>query len=159
MERSYPKIIALDLKKVTPNGLDTAFKDFGLTGETNVKAKSFFLQAVKEAGFELSPYLLKVTRQSVSRKRRSTPQNDEPQREFVDPVEASRTMASPGVKKVIFFDNDATLSLVLDKNFGELPSNQRRFVNRLIDEMEEFVEEMLAEDEASHDQRKGGDEA
>jgi hypothetical protein len=158
LERSYPKIIALDLKKVTPNGLDTAFKDYGLTGETNVKAKSFFLQAVKEAGFELSPYLLKVTRQSVARKRRAAPQNGDAQKEYVDPVEASRKMDSSGVKKVIYMDNDATLTLVLDKNFGELPSNQRKFVNRMIDEMEEFVEEMLAEDEADVAAR-GGDAA
>jgi hypothetical protein len=47
---------------------------------------------------------------------------------------------------------------VLDKNFGELPSNQRKFVNRMIDEMEEFVEEMLAEDEADVAAR-GGDAA
>jgi hypothetical protein len=156
ISKSYPKIIQMDLSKMTPNGLDVAFRDFGLTGETNVKAKSFFLQAAKEADFKLSPYLQKVTRTSVSRRKRTAASSDGVKPE-TDPIESSRMMESSGVKKVIFLDNGATLSLVLDKNFGELPSNQRKFVNRMIDEMEDFVEEMNVEDEEKFAARNGNE--
>jgi len=57
-------------------------------------------------------------------------------------------MTATGVKKVVLLDNEATLSLVLDKNFGELPSIQRKFVNKLIDMMEEFVDSSLSEFES-----------
>ena len=48
-------------------------------------------------------------------------------------------MDSTGVKKVILLDNDSTSSLVLNRNFGELPSRQRKFVNEMIDLMEELL--------------------
>jgi hypothetical protein len=151
LEDAYPELIQSDLSKATPSSLNAAFEKFGLTGETNVKAKSFFLQAAKTAGIVLSPYLLKGTR-TVSKRKKPLGQSRGAE---VAGTSASRfddledyEFVSPGVNKVIRLDNGSTLSLTLDKNFGELPSRQRKFVNEVIDMMEAFVERSMAEDEA-----------
>ena len=160
LDDAYPELIQSDLSKATPSSLNTAFDKYGLTGETNVKAKSFFLQAAKAAGVVLSPYLLKVTR-TVSKKKRVAvngakdsgparsplPNNDEA-------LDDSLNMTSPGLKKVLYLDNSSLLTLTVDRNFGELPSKQRRFVNELIDRIEEFADEAIKADEAEHEARK-----
>jgi hypothetical protein len=157
IEHAYPELIQSDLSKATPSSLNQAFEKFAVTGETNQKAKSFFLQAAKECGIALSPYLLKVTR-TVSKRKKSAPQAAKDQTPGLpdndDALDQSLNMTAPGVKKVIYLDNSAVLTLTVDRNFGELPSKQRRFVNELIDKMEDFVEEMMAEEEEALRQRE-----
>jgi hypothetical protein len=67
---------------------------------------------------------------------------------YMDAVEASMKMTKPGVRKVIFLDNDSHLTLSVEKNIGELPTRQRAFINQLIDEMEDFVSGEMAIEEA-----------
>jgi hypothetical protein len=67
---------------------------------------------------------------------------------YMDAAEASMKMTKPGVRKVIFLDNDSHLTLSVEKNVGELPARQRAFINQLIDEMEDFVASEMAIEEA-----------
>jgi hypothetical protein len=67
---------------------------------------------------------------------------------YMDAAEASRKMTKSGVRKVIFLDNEAHLTLSVEKNVGELPTRQRAFINQLIDEMEDFVTSEMAIEEA-----------
>lgn len=72
----------------------------------------------------------------------------------MDEAEASRKMTKPGIRKVIFLDNDAHLTLSVEKNVGELPTRQREFINRMIDNMEAFVESEMAIVEAEMQARE-----
>ena len=146
LKKSYVALMQCDLTKATPGSFDAEIRKFGQEGDTHRKAASFFLQAAKYANVPLSPLLAQKGGLSSSRKKRSSPAKKSampakpPSGEGEnDPVEQSRMEAS-GVKKIIHMDNESFLSLTLNKNFGELPSLQRRFVNKLIDLMEEFVD-------------------
>ena len=66
----------------------------------------------------------------------------------MDAAEASREMTKSGIRKVIFLDNDAHLTLSVEKNVGELPARQRAFINQMIDGMEDFVASEMAIEEA-----------
>lgn len=77
-----------------------------------------------------------------------------PIEEIVDPLEASVNMTEPGIRKVIFLDNEAHLTLSVEKNVGELPTRQRAFINKLIDDMEDFVASEMAIEEAEYAERE-----
>ena len=154
LKQSYVSLMACDLTKATPGSFDVEVRKYGQDGDTHRKAASFFLQAAKYAGVPLSPLLtrkggLSSTRtkrpKSAAKKTPSVGKKKEHEEGYIDPLEESRKMEATGVKKVILLDNDSVLTLVLDKNFGELPSMQRKFVNKMIDLMEEFVDSGLSE--------------
>lgn len=60
----------VDISQTTPNQLQKALNDAGATGDTASKCRSFFLSLAKEAGIQLSPYLMRVSRQVPTTKRR-----------------------------------------------------------------------------------------
>ena len=65
LERAYPRIIALDLSRVTREQLDEAFKAYpGSSDAVRAKSVSFFLAAAREAGIPLSPDLAEPRRRS-----------------------------------------------------------------------------------------------
>jgi len=154
LKQSYVSLMACDLTKATPGSFDAEVRKYGQDGDTHRKAASFFLQAAKYAGVPLSPLLTRKGGLSSTRAKRTkgtgaakngvaAGKRRERDSDNLDPLEASRNMEATGVKKVIHLDNDSTLTLVLDRNFGELPSAQRKFVNEMIDKMETFVEAMM----------------
>jgi len=61
---------SIDLSRATGAQLEEKFKEYGLSGETVVKAMSFFLSACKEAGVPISAHikLPKITRSNGSAK-------------------------------------------------------------------------------------------
>jgi hypothetical protein len=165
MKAAYGTLMSVDLTKATPGSFDAEMRKFGQEGDTHRKAASFFLQAAKWSGLPLSPLLTKKGSLSGSRRRKAAPNGTNraagritdapvvlPDNE--DAIENSLKMVAPGVKKVMHLDNNAVLTLTIDRNFGELPSKQRRFVNELIDRIEEFSDQCMAEDEADFEARQ-----
>jgi hypothetical protein len=150
LKGSYVSLMACDLTKATPGSFDAEVRKLGQEGETHRKAASFFVQAAKFAGVPLSPLLTRKGGLSSTRAKRTKTasrksvaevnKNKGPNPESDDPLAFLGNIEASGVRKVVFLDNDATLVLLLDKNFGELPSAQRKFVNEMIDKMETFVE-------------------
>jgi hypothetical protein len=162
LKSAYGTLTTLDLTKATPGSFDSEMRKFGQEGETHRKASSFFLQAAKWAGIPLSPLLMKKGSLAGSRRKRpqgngaskskSASETKLPNNE--DAIDQSLNMVSPGVKKILHLDNNALLTLTIDRNFGELPAKQRRFVNELIDRIEEFNDQSMAEDEAEFAKRE-----
>jgi hypothetical protein len=150
LKESYVSLMACDLTKATPGSFDAEVRKFGQDGDTHRKAASFFLQAAKYAGVPLSPLLtrkggLSSTRTKKPKAAKKTPAvKTKTGNDGNGNVNEGQSMEPTGVKKVIQLDNDAVLLLVLDKNFGDLPSIQRKFVNKLIDAMEGFVDSGLS---------------
>lgn len=78
IDAAYGEIMAAGLTRMTPTQLDGLIKDYGNTGQTLVKARRFFLHAVKEVGYQLSPSLqhgLRSPRAGGRRKRQSSTAN------------------------------------------------------------------------------------
>lgn len=136
LEKGYPNVFALGLQTASPNSVDAELRKFGLTGDTHDKAKSFFLQAAKFAGVTLSPYLLKVTRTSTPRKRRTAMPRPRAENDAPPPLPPSgrsalepRSFALPGGTYI-------TLGTSVD--FLHMPSADRKIVSKLLAELEKY---------------------
>ena len=152
LANSYVDLMSCDLTKATPGSFDAEMRKFGQEGDTHRKAASFFLQAAKYAGVPLSPLLLKNGRLSSTRRKKSNgPKKGIPQGTKATADSSNGQQIRPtepsGIRKDIFLDNESVLTVMLDKNFGELPSKQRKFVNQLLDLMEDFVESEIEGEE------------
>ena len=150
LKQSYTSLMECDLTRATPGSFDAEMRKFGQDGDTHRKAASFFLQAAKFAGVPLSPLLLKKGGLSATRKKTSAAKRSNGNTPSSGPKESTeteerRTTDPTGVNKTIHLDNESVLTLVLNRNFGELPSTQRRFVNKLFDLMEDFAESGLTD--------------
>jgi len=60
LEKSYTLLFqpGYDLETATPATFSQKFKDAGLGGDTSRKGENFFLEAAREAGITISPYIL-----------------------------------------------------------------------------------------------------
>jgi hypothetical protein len=156
IERSYPKLIALGLDKASPNSVDAELRNYGLQGETHVKAKSFFLQAAKYAEIPLSPYLQKVTRTSAPRKRR--PGVKPMGSDIGNPITRSTQVATSGPSKQIMLENGVGLSLNASADLFNMTSSDRAFVLRLLDELEKYESEHPTSSEREESEDAGMEE-
>src|SRR5207253_7799835 len=86
LKSSYGHVIKLDLLRVTPSQLDTAFADYGISGDTKKKAKTFFLQAARFAELNLSPLLMRRGRAPLSSRKRRAAATQAPPSDFTDQV-------------------------------------------------------------------------
>ena len=65
----YEKLFEIDLKKITPAQFDDILGEYGVTGATKTRAKSFFVKAAQEAGIEMSALLLREDSIRISEKK------------------------------------------------------------------------------------------
>ncbi len=65
LEGQYENLRHVDLMKITPPQFDQLIGEYGVTGATRRKAKSFFLKAAKWTGTKVSPLLLSKTRKTT----------------------------------------------------------------------------------------------
>lgn len=72
LERLYGDLIALDLSRTTPSEFDREFSSekYNVSGDTRVKAKTFFVKAAQFADIPISKLLLKKSRITGPRKPR-----------------------------------------------------------------------------------------
>ncbi len=74
LEKNYGNLIALDLSRTTPSEFDREFsgEQYGVSGDTRVKAKTFFIKAAQFAEIPISKLLLNKSRTSGPRKPRKS---------------------------------------------------------------------------------------
>lgn len=131
---SYADIIKLDLPRVTPSQLDTAFTKYGVSGDTKKKAKTFFVKAAKFAGLNLSPLLMRKGRAPLSsRKRRSPPQSlySEPR----DVGVRSEGDGTPTTSKTIRLKSGVILTVTATGNLLDLDGGDRELVFGIMDQL------------------------
>jgi len=140
---SFPDLVALGEANATSGQLDDAMKKRGLSGETQRKVLSFYLQAAEYAGLPLSKLWPKAksrtakgARQSRTAsgtsRRRGSPPTPPPASRMEIPTQQqgmTRTVEIPGV-------GTATLTFALD--LFDLSEDQRRKVFDLIDRLREL---------------------
>lgn len=137
LESSYKRIVAMDLTKVSPKQFDKAMREYGMTGETNKKVVSFFLQAAKYAELPMSPLLGRKIRAvgSVRRKLIDVSPNGT---QSVTARPLTSDPASLRTSKTIRLRNGGSLTLHVEGNFLEMGTDDRQFIFSLIDKLQEY---------------------
>ncbi len=131
LKAAYADVINLDLGKVTPSQLDSAFSAYGVTGDTKKKAKIFFLQAAKFAELNLSPLLTRRGRSPLSNKKRK------PTLQLVDSNRQNDLADNHrfGTSKTIELKSGATLTVTVSGNLLELDASDRDLVYGIMDQI------------------------
>lgn len=139
LDTYYPSLMALDLARATLGHFNEAMRTYGLGAETQKKASSFFLQAAKAAGMELSSYILSNTRTpGLKRTKRTSASRPKPSISTPAAVPPP-TESVNGPIKTINLDNGITLTLSASQDSFKMTKKDRDFVFKLLDEMEVFA--------------------
>ncbi len=141
----YKAIFALGLDGLTPAQLDDAMTaSYDVTGDTREKAVRFFLSAVQYAEIPISRYLQPKPNSNgtAGRKKRSTNR--------IKPVgegDAGRASTPPGEGErdgkslTIALKSGGTLTVAASVNFLTLGREDRDFVFKLIDELNDYAKD------------------
>ena len=141
----YKAIFALGIDKMTPAQLDDAMTDsYGVTGDTREKAVRFFLSAVQHADIPVSRLLQAKTNGngSAGRKKRST---SKPR--AIGDADAGRASTPPGEEVnsgkslTINMRSGGTLTIAASVDFFTLGREDRDFVFKLIDELNNYAKD------------------
>jgi hypothetical protein len=130
IEASYKPVISAGLQHMTPKMFDDLMDAYGMTGDTQKKVTSFFLQAAKYTEIPMSPLLVK-RRVGSSRKRKASDDSDAD----VFHVEPSE---SQGNSRTVELRNGGKLTLILSVNMFDLSGEDRDFVFGIIDECQKY---------------------
>jgi hypothetical protein len=151
----YADLFALDLTKATPDELGQKISAvYGATGDTRDKAARFFLAALAHLRIPVSPFLTKAKpsagngggnggaaprrRRAGSRSRTARPQ-----------IETPAPSAQPGTVRTVTLRSGGSLTVSATLNLFALDSADRRFLNELIEKLEDY--------EQQGQEGKGGD--
>jgi|SRR6266850_37833 len=132
IETSYKPVISAGLQHMTPKMFDDLMDAYGMTGDTQKKVSSFFLQAAKYAEIPMSPLLLKK-RPGTTRKRRST--EEQASDGDVFHVEPS---TGQGNSRTVELRGGGKLTLILSVNMFDLVGEDRDFVFGIIDQCQQY---------------------
>jgi hypothetical protein len=124
IERGYEPLKGIDLGRASPRQVDEAMRSYGLSGATQKKALSFFLQAASFAGIPLSPLLKGKTRGGPARRRTPEP--------------APRADAPPALARTVELRSGGTLTLAAAVDLFSISPEDRRFLFELVDRMQAY---------------------
>ena len=125
----YEKLFEIDLKKITPAQFDDIIGEYGVTGATKTRAKSFFVKAAQEAGIEMSALLLRKTRSASPKKKNGARTRTKPNK---------TTSPASGYSKSIHLPAGGTLTLSGAFDPFALNDEERKLVFELTDLMKAF---------------------
>lgn len=138
LDTYYPALMSLDLARATLGHFNEAMKSYGLGAETQKKASSFFLQAAKAAGMELSSYILSNTR-TPGLKRTKRINTNRSKTQTVIPAAVPPPPAGNGPTRTIQLENGISLTLTASQDSFNMTTKDRNFVFKLLDEMQVFA--------------------
>jgi Family of unknown function (DUF5343) len=143
IEDKYSELFSLDLEKTTPQELANKMEEvYGVSGDTKEKAVRFFLTAVAYVEIPVSRFLKassaatganngpKTKRRASTRKTNTDPEEEEDEQE-----PAPKT----GGSKAVQLKSGGMLTLSASVDFFQLTSEDRAFVFKLIDTMDEYA--------------------
>jgi hypothetical protein len=133
LKSSYSDIIKLDPARLTPSKLDAIFENYGISGDTKRRAKTFFIHAAQFTGLELSPLLTRRTRASAG-KRKKQVQHSETQLSNLD---RDRNGKNGEDAVTIQLSGGVTLTVSLAGTLTRLSKQDREFAFGLIDSVNE----------------------
>ena len=93
LESKYNRIFSIDLKRATRSQFNEAFRAFGVKDGVMNKCQLFFIQACKDAGIELSGYIL-ARRHNLNNTKKSDSKNSYTQIEKAAQQEEAQKLSS-----------------------------------------------------------------
>jgi hypothetical protein len=133
IETSYKPVVSAGLQHMTPKMFDDLMNAYGMSGDTQKKVSSFFLQAAKYAEIPMSPLLAKRRVGTAVRRRKA---NDEQDTEGdIFHVEPS---TSSGNSRTVELKSGGKLTLILSVNMFDLIGEDRDFVFGIIDQCQKY---------------------
>jgi hypothetical protein len=136
IETSYKPVISAGLQHMTPKMFDDLMDAYGMTGDTQKKVSSFFLQAAKYAEIPMSP-LLSKKRAGTTRKRKLT------EGEEFDGDIFYASSSAQGNSRTVELKSGGKLTLILSVNMFDLVGEDRDFVFQVIDECQQYESRRL----------------
>jgi hypothetical protein len=153
----YPSLMALDLSKATLGHFNGAMKEFGLSPETQKKASSFFLQAAKASGMELSKFILSNTRTpGIKRTKRNT--GTRQKGNGISPalvIPAAQFGSGPSL--TIQLERGITLTLAASHDTFKMAGPDREFVLQLLTQIEDYSSDATDGTESDEDGEEADD--
>jgi hypothetical protein len=136
LKEAYPTLMAIDLTKATIGQFNDAMRKYELSPETTKKASSFFLQAAKDAGLPMSKHILDKTRAVRKRKPVSATSRNG------STSTAGTTSSSSGRPgRTVLLDAGVELTLTTSADTFSMTKNDREFVSRLLDLLDQYEDE------------------
>ncbi len=136
---AYPDIVDHDLTKMSPKMVDDEMDRYHVTGETKRKAVAFFLRAAKFAGMPMHPLLSSMVRNTGPRKRKPKGTAISKSSGGDEVVESLPQPQSSTHAKTVNLSNGAVLTMAIAGDPFTLPQEERNFVFKLVDEIQDWV--------------------
>lgn len=144
LEDKYAAIIKHNLANMTIALIEEYFADaFDVQGDTRRKSITFFLQAAKAVGMQLSTFLQSQVRVRTTGSRRAKKRNGD---DFEEVEDSNTEQEQSGNTKTIELRSGGTLSLTVSVDLIAMTSADRDFVFKLIDELNGYEQRQKAAD-------------
>jgi hypothetical protein len=135
LETSYKPVISAGLEHISPRVFDELMNAYGMSGETQRKVSSFFIQAAKYAEIPMSPLLQKKARAGTTRRRK--PNDEQESENDGDSVRTSNAQVQGHTRSVELRGGDR-FTLILSVNLFDLVGEERDFVFEVIDQCNHY---------------------
>ena len=142
LERSYPEIMKKDPSKMSMGAFESTMREYGVTGATLQKADSFFLQAARFSDLPLSHHILSQTRAVSPRKRKAAPRLK--QDDGITTNNGDLRSIIAGSTKTIMLNRGAKLTLQTSADTFQMAPEDRGFVLKLLDQIEDYEAQIKA---------------
>ncbi len=139
LKRQYHKLFNANLKKITPSQFDQLIEEYGVSGATKIKAKSFFLNAARWSEIEMSPLLGRKTRVTKRRRSRRRTQKKSPV-STASPPPQEQNEGERYSKSIVLPVAGGTLTLSGTFDPFLLRDKERKLVYEITDMMTTFAE-------------------
>jgi len=144
LQRRYPELFALNLKKTTPDELDKKMAEsYGVKGDTCYKAVRFFVGAANYVGVEMSPLIGGKKANGSGRvagaKKRGARKQGTGSDSNTDQTNNN------GTSKTVRLQSGGTLTMSATLDLFRLNSDDRKFVFELIDKLDAYIEPPVAQ--------------
>ena len=139
LKESYPSIMALQLETITRSHLAREFrKTYKSKDDTGRKQLTFFINATRDAGRELSKRIDRPVRSSRRRSILATKRMGVDAATLPTGLNQPDSSADRESTKSIKFKGGGTVTLSVTVNLLKVQRADREFVNRLIDLLDEY---------------------
>lgn len=147
LDIGYPEVTMHDLATMTPRILDELMDKYNVSGETKKKATTFFLQAAKFADIPLSNFLTEKIRNTSGTRRRRRIDGEIDTRS-----QRPAFHATDGSSRSVALAEGGTVTLTISADVFGLGKEDREFVFRLIDQLQQYESEHPSVDDEDEGQ-------
>jgi hypothetical protein len=134
IKSAYSEVLKIDLAKMTPSQLDSAFEKYGVSGDTKKKAKTFFIKAALFSELAVSPLLTRRSRVSTGARKRKLATHSATS----SGIDMNLIENREGAAKSLQLKNGVTLTIIVKGNLLELENKDRDLIFTIMDHLKSY---------------------